>query len=63
MTLPDSRPLHDCTNPLCDRKTTAMYCCWPCDVAHAKRYEIHESGPLGHSDSCTARHLARTATT
>ncbi len=53
--------LHACTNPLCERQTTALYCCGPCDVAHAKRYEIHEDGPLGHSESCNARHAERSA--
>ena len=57
--MPATRPLKPCDNPLCDRKTTAMYCCAPCDRAHAGRYEIHDDGPLGHSDVCTERHIER----
>lgn len=44
-----------CANPLCDRESgPAVYCCPPCEMAHRKRYEIHESGPLGHSATCEA---------
>lgn len=50
---------HPCENPLCDRQTTAMYCCHGCDQAHAGRYEIHEDGLLGHSAGCNERHAER----
>jgi hypothetical protein len=52
--------LHDCRNPLCARLTTALYCCPGCSSAHEGRYEIHGSGPLGHSPECDARYADRT---
>ena len=57
------RPLKGCENPLCDRKVPQgiLYCCGSCDQAHAGKYEIHESGQLGHSPSCNDRHEARSA--
>lgn len=61
MTLPDLSDfnLATCRNPLCDRRTTALYCCGSCATAHEGKYEIHESGPLGHSDACNQRHAER----
>jgi len=46
-----------CHNPLCDRLVlpSVAYCCGACGDAHEGRYEIHPSGPLGHSDECNAR--------
>lgn len=45
-----------CANHLCDHTSSlgALYCCAPCAQADAGKYEIHESGPLGHSDRCLA---------
>lgn len=47
--------LKKCENPLCDRLTTAVYCCHQCDLAHERKYEIHENGPLAHSETCNTR--------
>ena len=55
----DERPYKKCDNPLCDRQTTAMYCCGACATAHEDGFEIHEDGPLGHSTSCNDRHAER----
>jgi hypothetical protein len=46
-----------CTNPLCERRrgSGVRYCCIGCANAHEKHYEIHESGWLGHSESCNIR--------
>lgn len=55
----DDYSLRKCRNPLCDRRTTAAYCCHACDLAHQGRYEIHESGPLGHAESCNTKHKER----
>ena len=48
------RPIKKCDNGLCDRIISAgsMYCCPACDLADRGKYEIHESGPLGHAESC-----------
>lgn len=50
----------------CDRvvRTRGQYCCTACDMAAGNNsrnevYEIHESGPLGHSEGCNARHAER----
>lgn len=51
--------LTPCSNALCDRVTGAAYCCAPCAQADRERYEIHESGPLGHTGECSARHAQR----
>lgn len=51
--------LHKCANEACDRLTTAYYCCSACGQAAEGRYEIHESGPLGHSEQCDKRHKER----
>lgn len=51
--------LRPCRNPLCNRKTTALYCCGACDKAHKGQYEIYESGPLGHAPSCNEKHVER----
>jgi hypothetical protein len=50
-----------CANNLCERrvKTSVAFCCYPCHRAHDKGYEIHESGILGHADSCNERHKER----
>jgi len=45
----------------CDRLTTADYCCAMCGRAAAQGYEIHEDGPLGHSDTCDERNRQRQA--
>lgn len=51
-----------CKNPLCERKTAgALYCCSQCASAHEGRYEIHEDGPLAHSEGCNARWSERQA--
>ena len=59
---PSTESLKQCDNPLCDRKTKVgvKYCCGPCATAHEGKYEIHESGLLGHTDSCDKRHSDRT---
>lgn len=47
-----------CRNPLCERRVTvALYCCAPCAMAHDGGYEIHETGPLAHSEGCNKRHV------
>lgn len=51
--------LYPCTNKLCDRITTAMWCCGPCEQADSGGYEIHEDGPLGHTETCDQRHRER----
>lgn len=50
-------PLRKCENHLCDYWLigSALYCCGGCARAHEGRYEIHESGPLGHSENCAKR--------
>lgn len=52
--------LHRCGNPLCDRLTTADHCCSPCASAREGHYEIHEAGPLAHSEGCNERAARRT---
>lgn len=48
------QPCEPCANPLCDRWVSPSvadpYCCPACRKAHDGKYEIHEDGPLGHSD-------------
>lgn len=52
--------LKPCRNPLCARRvSSALYCCAGCAMAHDGRYEIHEDGPLGHSETCNERHAER----
>lgn len=53
----ESRQMKECEG--CDRMTAADYCCPACELAHSGNYEIHETGPLAHSDLCNARHLQR----
>jgi hypothetical protein len=53
--------LHRCSNLLCDRMTTAEYCCAPCRTAAEDSYEIHDDGPLGHSDGCNKRNKKRSS--
>lgn len=54
-------PTQPCGNPLCRRHTRVgiRYCCPACGSAHEGRYEIHESGPLGHSETCNQRYAER----
>lgn len=52
--------LKPCRNSLCSRKVkNALYCCAMCARAHDQHYEIHEDGPLSHSDTCDQRHAER----
>lgn len=53
----ESRQLKKCEG--CERLTSALYCCPACETAHAGRFEIHESGPLSHSDTCDQRNTKR----
>ena len=50
-----------CDNPGCKRQVHVgtHYCCGACAQAHDGKYEIHEDGPLGHSDSCNKRFAER----
>jgi len=50
-----------CDNPECGRivGVGTLYCCGPCATAHTDGYEIHEDGPLGHSDGCDQRQAER----
>lgn len=59
--LAENPGLHTCRG--CDRLTSAIYCCGSCGDAIAGKYEIHEDGILGHTDSCNARHKARSLPT
>jgi hypothetical protein len=54
MTMTEEFQLIKCLNDLCMRKVKASvaYCCHPCSRAHEGNYEIHEDGPLGHSEWC-----------
>lgn len=55
--IPEVCPGVKCRNSLCDRTTDLMaYCCPACAHAQYGRYEIHESGPLGHSEKCNLTH-------
>lgn len=53
----DMGRLRECANPLCDYWLAggSAYCCGGCATAHERGYEIHESGPLGHSPLCARR--------
>jgi hypothetical protein len=59
----DSKPifLKKCENPECHRLVIAglIYCCGGCGEAHYRKYEIHETGILGHSETCNERHESR----
>jgi len=54
-----------CINPDCDRWVSPSvadpYCCGSCRTAdqgignNGQRFEIHEDGPLGHSDFCNSK--------
>jgi hypothetical protein len=48
-----------CANKLCEHRVRPgiAYCCAPCATAGEGHYEIHESGPLGHTDQCLARQI------
>ena len=50
-----------CANQHCDRKVPrgTQHCCFPCRQADLDHYEIHEDGPLGHSEGCKERQAAR----
>lgn len=48
--------LQPCRNPACDRSTAgALYCCFPCTVAHENGYDPDG----GHSFNCDQRTEAR----
>lgn len=53
--------LKKCENPECKRLVSrgTLYCCGACGEAHWGKYEIHESGILGHSETCNQRHESR----
>jgi len=52
----ERKPIYDCANPACRQKVSwALYCCAGCRLAHEGGYEVHEDGPLGHSDICKGR--------
>ncbi len=53
--------LHKCATPDCLRLVSAAsaHCCTACTLAAEGRYEIHESGPLGHSRWCDERAAER----
>lgn len=50
-----------CDKPDCDRLTQVRFafCCHGCTLAADGEYEIHEDGPLGHSEKCNERHRER----
>jgi hypothetical protein len=50
-----------CDGSACPRRVSIglTYCCASCQMASQHHYEIHDDGPLGHSDLCNARHLER----
>jgi hypothetical protein len=52
--------LYTCQHPACARLTTAEFCCQSCRVAYERGYEIHEHGPLAHSERCDDRQASRT---
>jgi hypothetical protein len=50
-----SAPGHQkCANPVCMHQVRngVRYCCAACDLAHAGNYDIHDAGPLAHSQAC-----------
>lgn len=49
--------MRPCKNPLCLYWLigSAQYCCQTCWKADAGKYEIHEDGPLGHTELCARR--------
>lgn len=53
--------LRPCQNELCERAVggSAPYCCGSCASADEHHYEIHESGPLGHTAPCSERWAKR----
>lgn len=61
MTFMIGQEFKKCINSLCFRKVKhgVMYCCMACNMADDRRYEIHESGPLGHSPDCNQRDVER----
>lgn len=50
-----------CQNKLCRRKVSAgsAFCCSGCRAADELHYEVHEDGPLGHSEGCDERMAER----
>lgn len=56
-----SNDLHKCETPDCLRLVSpgSAHCCTACTLAAAGKYEIHESGPLGHSQWCDERAAER----
>lgn len=57
----ENADLHKCETPDCLRLVSAgsAHCCGACALAAAGKYEIHESGPLGHSEWCNERAAER----
>ena len=55
---------HKCEKPDCDRlvKQGVLYCCHGCTLAAEGKYEIHPTGPLGHSTECNEREAQRRQT-
>lgn len=53
--------LRPCQNHLCERAVggSAPHCCGPCSSADERHYEIHEAGPLGHTEPCSERWAER----
>lgn len=53
--------LHKCETLDCVRLVSAgsAHCCTACALAAEGKYEIHESGPLGHSGWCDERAAER----
>lgn len=54
-------PYQKCSNPECERLVgvSIQYCCGSCAFAHKQKFQIHEDGPLGHTESCNERHEER----
>lgn len=50
-----------CTKPDCFRKVKKgiAYCCNPCSYADEHKFEIHDSGPLAHTQDCNDRDTLR----
>lgn len=50
-----------CSKPDCMRKVKKgiAFCCHPCSYAAEKKFEIHDDGPLGHTEDCNQRDKER----